>query len=155
MGLKEGVIWNFVVLLLSFLMYWNPMNLASVFDYKSEAVTRYLGLYITISCIFFWYERSRVRHLSEIHQKNQLLNQEIEDRSKLIVKLQDALQEIKTLSGLLPICSSCKEIRDDKGNWNVIENYIEKHSEAVFSHSICPTCSKKLYPELYENGRNK
>jgi hypothetical protein len=60
-------------------------------------------------------------------------------------KLQKALSEIKTLSGLLPICASCKKIRDDKGYWNQIELYIRDHSEAEFSHSICPPCAEKLY----------
>ena len=59
-----------------------------------------------------------------------------------------ALKEIKTLSGLLPICASCKKIRDDKGYWNQIESYIEQHSDAQFSHAICPACAKKLYPDL-------
>ncbi len=60
-------------------------------------------------------------------------------------KLEDALEEIKTLGGLLPICASCKMIRDGKGYWNNLESYIEKHSDAAFSHSICPKCSDKLY----------
>lgn len=60
-------------------------------------------------------------------------------------KLQKALSKIKTLSGLLPICASCKKIRDDKGYWNQIESYIRDHSEAEFSHSICPPCAEKLY----------
>ena len=63
-------------------------------------------------------------------------------------KLEKALSEIKKLSGLLPICASCKNIRDDKGYWNQIESYIGDHSEAEFSHSICPDCAKKLYPDL-------
>jgi PAS domain S-box-containing protein len=63
-------------------------------------------------------------------------------------KLLKALKEIKMLSGLLPICASCKKIRDDKGYWNQIESYIQQHSEAQFSHAICPTCAKKLYPDL-------
>ena len=64
-------------------------------------------------------------------------------------ELQEALSEIKTLSGLLPICASCKKIRDDQGYWNQIEAYISEHSEAEFSHGICPKCSEKLYPDLY------
>lgn len=59
-----------------------------------------------------------------------------------------ALREIKILSGFLPICASCKRIRDDKGYWNQIESYIRNHSEAEFSHGICPDCAKKLYPDL-------
>jgi len=60
-------------------------------------------------------------------------------------KLEKAMSEIKTLSGLLPICASCKKIRDDKGYWNQIEGYIQKHSAAKFSHSMCPECSDELY----------
>lgn len=71
-------------------------------------------------------------------------------REKLILKLQKALTKINTLSGLLPICASCKKIRDDKGYWNQIELYIQKHSGVEFTHSICPDCSKLLYPEIWK-----
>lgn len=63
-------------------------------------------------------------------------------------KLIKAMDEIKVLSGLLPICSSCNKIRDDNGYWNQIEAFIQEHSEAKFSHSICKECVKKLYPDL-------
>jgi PAS domain S-box-containing protein len=71
-----------------------------------------------------------------------------QDRERLIAELQDAIAKVQTLSGLLPICSSCKKIRDDKGYWNQIETYISEHSTAEFSHSICPDCAKQLYPDL-------
>lgn len=71
-----------------------------------------------------------------------------EEREKLVKELQDALAQVKTLSGLLPICASCKKIRDDKGYWNQIENYISSHSDAQFSHGICPECAKKLYGDF-------
>jgi len=63
-------------------------------------------------------------------------------------KLQAALTEVKKLSGLLPICSSCKKIRDDRGYWTELESYIDAHSEAKFSHGICPDCARKLYPDF-------
>jgi hypothetical protein len=69
-------------------------------------------------------------------------------REIIIAKLEDALSKVKQLSGLFPICASCKKIRDDKGYWNQIESYIKDHSEAEFSHGICPDCIKKLYPDL-------
>jgi len=72
-----------------------------------------------------------------------------QERELLIAQLKEALDKIKTLSGFLPICASCKKIRDDTGYWNEIEAYIRAHSEAEFSHSICPDCLTKLYPELY------
>ena len=68
-----------------------------------------------------------------------------EEREKLIIKLQEAFDNIKTLKGLLPICSCCKNIRDDRGYWNQIEAYIRDHSDAEFSHSICPACAEELY----------
>ena len=71
-------------------------------------------------------------------------------KGKLIDDLKEALDRVNVLSGLLPICSSCKKIRDDKGYWNQIETYIRDHSQAKFSHGICPDCAKKLYPEFYE-----
>jgi len=75
--------------------------------------------------------------------------------AQTIDELREALSNVKLLSGLLPICSSCKKIRDDKGYWNQIESYIRDHSEAEFSHSICPSCAKKLYPEIHlkDNGK--
>lgn len=71
-----------------------------------------------------------------------------QERAKTIVELQNALAEVKTLRGFLPICSYCKKIRDDKGYWKQIESYIHKHSDVEFSHGICPECTKKYYPEL-------
>jgi PAS domain S-box-containing protein len=70
------------------------------------------------------------------------------EREKIISELQNALSRIKTLSGLLPICASCKKIRNDEGYWEQIELYIRDRSEAEFSHGICPECAIKLYPEL-------
>ncbi len=67
------------------------------------------------------------------------------EKEKLIVKLQEALENIDTLSGLLPICANCKKIRDDRGYWNQIESYVSKHSKAAFSHSMCPECADKIY----------
>ena len=68
--------------------------------------------------------------------------------------LQSSLDKVRLLGGLLPICSSCKRIRDDQGYWNQIEAYIRDHSEAEFSHSICPDCTKKLYPDLVQSEKD-
>lgn len=72
------------------------------------------------------------------------------DRESLISELKDALQQVKKLSGLLPICAACKKIRDGEGSWHAIEDYIAEHSEADFSHGVCPTCAHRLYPELFQ-----
>jgi PAS domain S-box-containing protein len=75
------------------------------------------------------------------------------EREQLVGRLQAALREVKTLSGLLPICSHCKKIRDDQGYWNQIELYIRARSNADFTHSICPDCAQKLYPDLYPDNQ--
>ncbi len=84
---------------------------------------------------------SRNQLEDEIRQKEEIEKQ----REKLIQELKDALNKIKTLEGMIPICAKCKKIRDDQGAWNNLEAYIEKHSEASFSHGICPECMGKLY----------
>jgi hypothetical protein len=71
-----------------------------------------------------------------------------EERERLILELKDALSKIRTLSGLLPICSACKKIRNDKGYWEQLEIYIRDRSDADFSHGICPECLKQLYPRF-------
>jgi len=76
-----------------------------------------------------------------------------EEREKLISELQKVLGEIKTLSGLLPICANCKKIRDDKGYWNQIEVYISEHSQAEFSHGLCPQCAEKLYSKYAKKDK--
>jgi ligand-binding sensor domain-containing protein len=74
-------------------------------------------------------------------------------QKELALRVEEAVAHIKRLRGLLPICASCKKIRDDKGYWNQMETYIQNNSEADFSHSICPTCMEKLYPEYVEKTR--
>lgn len=98
---------------------------------------------------------ARVRSALTIKQKHDLMKEEInkrkqadKEKEKVIAKLMQVLAKVKTLSGMLPICANCKKIRDDKGYWSQIEAYIRDHSEAEFSHSICPECAKKLYPDL-------
>lgn len=85
----------------------------------------------------------RVKTQMELKLQRDILMQRNEE-------LRKALAKIKTLSGLLPICASCKKIRDDHGYWTQLESYISEHSEAEFTHGCCPECMKKLYPEMYE-----
>ena len=71
-------------------------------------------------------------------------------RVRTQIRLKRAFEEIKTLRGIIPICSNCKNVRNDRGYWERVEAYVGKHSEAVFSHSICPKCTKILYPDIYK-----
>lgn len=124
-----------------------------------------LFLFVLVGILLIWFAffggyvsdmRRRLRLRNDgIRKAHEELKAEVEERRKaqeekdsLIVELRRALSEVKTLSGMLPICSSCKKIRDDKGYWNRIESYIRSHSEVQFSHGICPDCAKKLYPDF-------
>jgi YesN/AraC family two-component response regulator len=78
------------------------------------------------------------------------IRQQDREKDELIVKLQEALENVKKLSGLIPICSNCKRIRDDKGYWNQIEIYISEHSDALFTHGLCDECTKTMYPQYYD-----
>jgi PAS domain S-box-containing protein len=76
------------------------------------------------------------------------LKQVQQEKEELILDLQAALAKVKTLKGLLPICANCQKIRDDHGYWQRVEEYIHDHSEADFTHGICPECAKLLYPQF-------
>ncbi|MFO7558500.1 MAG: DUF3365 domain-containing protein [Desulfobacterales bacterium] len=89
-----------------------------------------------------------VDRTEKLNHVNVQLTREVDQHERTIAELQATLKEIKTLRGILPICSHCKKIRDDEGYWDQIESYIKEHSEADFSHSICPDCAQKLYPDF-------
>ncbi|MFH7319488.1 HAMP domain-containing protein [Desulfurivibrio sp. D14AmB] len=104
-------------------------------------------------------KRANLRSSDEIGILGQAFDRMIEKRGQvekekegLIDELQQALAEIKTLKGIIPICASCKKIRDDRGYWNQIEQFIRKHTRADLSHGICPDCASKLYPEFYKKN---
>jgi PAS domain S-box-containing protein len=88
-------------------------------------------------------------HLSDITEHRRAHG----EREKLIARLEEALAQVRALRGLLPICASCKRIRDYAGRWRGMEEYVTSHSNAEFSHGLCPECSKRLYPDFsYEGG---
>jgi hypothetical protein len=101
-----------------------------------ELLITFAGLFIAI----FLFSINRWRETIISEQKLQHRNEELES----------ALAEIRHLRGILPICSSCKKIRDDKGYWHQVEAYLLDHSEIEFSHGICPDCFKRLYPDYYQ-----
>jgi PAS domain S-box-containing protein len=76
-------------------------------------------------------------------------------RETLVRELQDALEQLKTLRGLLPICASCKKIRNDQGYWEHIEEYIQTHSQATFTHGLCQECVQTLYPQVWKEVKEK
>lgn len=84
----------------------------------------------------------------EVEKRNvSLINKDLQDKNR---DLEEALENVKTLSGFIPICTHCKKIRDDAGYWNQLESYLIAHSDAQLSHCLCPDCVKELYPDIYE-----
>ena len=106
--------------------------------------------------------KSKVCVFCELFRQRKVLEREIEARRKaeaqnraLITELQEALDNIKTLRGILPICAHCKKIRDDHGYWQQVETYISQHSDAQFTHGLCRECMEKLYPNLLKQPDTK
>ena len=96
--------------------------------------------------VFFGGKKHRVNS-----DRLQILDMLFSTYEKIVIQkkeLEQALKTIQTLKGLIPICSNCKKVRDDKGFWNTVETYIQERSDAKFSHGICPDCIKKLYPDF-------
>lgn len=109
----------------------------------------------TFAFSLYFYRSYKVHLELELHKNRleELVKKRTIELEKKNIELEEALSKVKTLSGFMPICASCKKIRDDQGYWNQIEGYIRDHSEIEFSHSICPKCAKKLYPDLKLNNK--
>jgi len=129
-GKQEGIVWVGASLLLSGFFFLVP----KFYQYDTGAGLRFLLTYSIVALLSFGLEFSRNWYYQELMREKKML--------------EDALTEVSTLQGLLPICSFCKRIRDDKGYWNQIEAYIHEHSEAEFSHGVCPECAKVHYPDF-------
>ena len=114
--------------------------------WESHVITIIFSSFIATAAGYFILDK-QIKLNNELAKKNaesEELRKKLEDN---VSHLNTLLSQVKTLSGMLPICASCKKIRDDKGYWNQIESYITEHSDADFSHSLCPDCALDLYPE--------
>lgn len=163
-GTREGLLWSAGMIFMVLLLFWFPPPWLDIYDYSTGFKIRFINSYFIVSGIAYWFEflRNRYHHQSEqkterLEKEQQLLKQQILERKKaeaekeqLIKQLRESLEEIKTLSGLLPICASCHKIRDDKGYWNQLEKYISFHTEVKFSHGFCPDCAARLRAELQQ-----
>jgi uncharacterized membrane protein YraQ (UPF0718 family) len=113
---------------------------------QSIVVTVIISFLISL-LLHYLFAKKQQQRSRQLQQQRDALLQAHHDKDKVIEILKEALDEIKTLSGLLPICASCKKIRDDEGYWHQVESFIRKHTHAEFTHSLCPECLEKLYPE--------
>jgi PAS domain S-box-containing protein len=124
----------------------SPLSFERTFRKKDGSL---LDVWITVSVLSYRGKRVACGIIRDIAERKRAEK----EREQLINELQEALANIKTLSGLIPICAQCKKIRDDKGYWQQVEVYVREHSEAKFSHGLCPECTKLLFPELQEKRK--
>ena len=134
LGGKNGVIASLIYLLILGSIFILGSQISYIARYPSDLIIRSVMGFCTITLFSFAIEKTREMVQIKLTQSN--------------IDLQKTLEDVEVLSGLLPICSSCKNIRDDNGYWNQIDSYISSHSQTEFTHSICPDCAKKLYPDL-------
>jgi hypothetical protein len=133
-----GTVFTLEVVVMLLLMYLPPLT-----AYQEVFLDALLLSIIVFPALYLLIFRPISLHI-ELRQLAE------EEKDVLISELQKALDEVKTLRGFIPICASCKKVRDDKGYWQQVEDYISAHSEAVFSHGICQECERKLYPDLVQ-----
>ena len=142
-ALEIVIIFALAIIVYVFAGYYDALELIVEFsheyeDYEIDEIIT-VCIFLVFGLAFFSLRRWRALIITD---------RELKHRN---IELQKAFEEIKQLKGILPICASCKKIRDDEGYWHQIELYIRDHSEADFSHGICPDCMKKLYPDFIEN----
>ena len=142
-GKKEGLIWvlAFTFLLLLVLLLGRYIQ---GYIYSYDVLIKFIIAFSVNIVVSYGLESSRFTMSTLLNHRSQDLLQEKE-------RLEQALKQIKTLSGLIPICAHCKKVRNDQGYWQQVETYVKDHSSADFSHSICPDCFKTYYPDYVDD----
>ncbi len=140
LGKKEGGVYSLIFFCFLLILLVNPFSF-NIYEYERGISLRFLLSLILVSLMAFGLEASRDKYGYLLTNKNIILEKEKQN-------LEKAMGEIKTLSGLIPICCSCKSIRNDEGYWEQVETYVKERSSAEFSHGICPECYKKIYPDF-------
>jgi hypothetical protein len=162
LGEREGTAWSAGLLVASLAAMSASRWFPEVHAYPPGFVVRLAITYVVVSAGTFGFEHGRRRFRDrlllehqQLEEEKQRLDREIQERERaerekeaLIGELREALSQVQTLKGLVPICSHCHRIRDDKGFWNRLESYLQAHAGTQFSHGICPNCMATLYPDV-------
>jgi len=147
LGKRNGLIFSSVFIPLVAALFINShMPELQILSIESIANVVIFTICLFAFCLFYEYARSGIE--GELIEDIQMRKKAENKNLVLIAELQRALNEVKKLSGLLPICASCKSVRDDNGYWSQVEVYLEQNSDAEFSHGLCPDCVQDLYPDL-------
>ncbi|MDY0298069.1 MAG: hypothetical protein RB296_12200 [Acidobacteriota bacterium] len=148
LGVRKGTRLALFFLLLVALIFLLRDSLPQITRYSWSFSLRFISAYATVLLICMIMEALRktaFSRLEELHARQE----------NLVSELQEKIAEVRSLRGILPICSHCKKVRNDKGYWEQVEMYIQTHSDARFSHGICPECAEKLYPELRDSEKRQ
>ena len=148
LGIKRGTFMSLFLLGMASTVFAVGSKVSFFTSYSIDLVLRFIPAYLTIHLFAFVMEKVREKVQSRLKTSNMELEKANKEKEKLIHELKKTMNEVKTLRGILPICTNCKKIRDDDGYWEQVEKYIQNRSEAQFSHSLCPECAKKLYPDF-------
>jgi signal transduction histidine kinase len=166
LGEREGAIWALGLLGCALATTLLSPPTLSVYVYAADFLLRLSLSYVivVVATVGFEYARRRYRdrllaEQEKLWNEKRLLDEEVvrrilaeQEKERLIRELQDTLAQVKTLKGLVPICSNCHRIRDDQGFWTRLESYLRDHSDAEFSHGMCPECSANYYPDDVEGA---
>ena len=152
---KYLLVGMFVAILMTIYEFLKQFLAPDISIWESHVVTILFTTFLSVIAailVSIRLEKLVRERTGKLNETNEKLEREVDERrnaerkqKELIHDLQKASEEVRQLSGLLPLCSHCKKIRDDQGYWNILESYIEKNSNASFSHGLCPDCSDKLY----------
>ncbi len=159
LGEKNGsrIAWCLLLVMLTVFFFDKHFSFVAKYDFNVRV--RSVSAYLIIFLFSFVMEKSRGMVQEGLNNSTKAVEKVVKEleesnaeKENLIKELRNTMEEIKTLKGIIPICSHCKKIRDDKGYWDRVENYISEHSMAKFSHGICPECAEKNYPHEDDDG---
>lgn len=150
LGNRTGAIATMALLLAASIIFLLSPAVDFITDYDPNLAIRVIASYLSIFIFAFTMEYTRKLIYRRLSESNEKLEKADRENRVLIEDLKKTLEEINQLRGILPICASCKKIRNDEGYWEQVEKYISSKSKATFSHGICPDCAKKLYGEYVD-----
>ena len=140
LGLSEGTLWYLALTVTTSVFLFFP-SYTGAHSYSEEMRSRHISAYLIISFISLCFEFLRGHFYTQLEAERE--------------KLKEAMEKVRTLDGLVPICSMCKKIRDDKGYWNQLEQYLLEHTDARLSHGICDDCFAKYYPREFARRKTR
>jgi len=150
LGTSLGTVLSLILLGFAIIVFVFGTEITFFTSYSNNLMIRFIPAYMTIFLFAFVIEKSRDIVQKRLKNSKTNLEKSNDEKKKLIRELEEKIDEIKVLRGIVPICASCKKVRNDSGFWEQVEKYIQERSEAKFTHGLCPECTKKLYGDYLD-----